>query len=155
MKDGEKGLISPFLHNFGMPQIRNYKDSDYIGVRCVLKEGDLYYSGWDSRKNLKEKISKDKKSVTVAVAGKKIVGVIYIIHDGWASFIFRLCVLESHRKSGIGSALLKHAEKTLITYGKKDVSLFVESNDKNLLSYYKKRGFKEVKSYVEMYKTLR
>ena len=135
--------------------IRYYKDSDYNGVRQVLKESSLYYYGWDNRKNLKKKISKDKRSIAVATDDKKIVGVIYLIDDGWGSFLFRLSVLKSYRKHGIGSMLLEHAEKTLIKYGKKDVSLFIRSNDRMLLKYYKKRGFRKLKTYTEMNKVLR
>ena len=138
-----------------MPKIRCYKDSYYNDVRRVLKESGLYYPDWDSRRNLKKKMTEDRRSVVVAVVDKKIIGVIYIVQDGCASFIFKLSVLKSHRKRGIGTMLLKHAEKTLKGCGKKDVSLFIKSGNKALLNYYKKLGFKKAKTYTEMYKALR
>ena len=137
-----------------MAKIRCYKDSDYQDVKANLQEGNLYNPDCDKRESLREKIKTDPNSIIVAVVDEKVVGNIYVVAEPWCAFIFRLAVRKSYRKSGIGSLLLKEAERKLAKTGVKWVSVFVDDNNSQLKKYYSKRQYEPAKCYRCMDKNL-
>ncbi|MFQ5531470.1 MAG: GNAT family N-acetyltransferase [Candidatus Nanoarchaeia archaeon] len=91
----------------------------------------------------------------VATVDGQVVGNVYLVQDIWNSFIFRLAVRKNFRGRGIGSKLMEESERLLKEKGVKDVALFVESGDEELVDYYKRRGYISMdKLHQCMYKEL-
>jgi len=131
-----------------------YKDELYKPIISILKEANLYDETWEARENLKRKIERDPKSILVAKDGDKIVGCVFIVEDGWNGFIWRLAVQTSHRKQGIGSALMRKAEEIIKSRGLKEASLFVNAGNEELKEWYQKQDYTGTSDWTFMYKKL-
>ena len=126
-----------------MIQIRSLKKLDLPDVIKIIKEACIFDKTWDSADNLISMVEKDKDAVYVAQVNNKIAGLIQIVPYGQnVSWLFRLIIKKQFRGSGIGSKLLKKAEEILKKKGNKEIGLFVNAENNNLKSFYKKRGFK-------------
>ncbi len=135
-------------------QIRPYRAADYSAVRKILVEGGLFDRVWDRRSNLSRKTRYNARSVLVAVAESKVIGSVYISYDGWEGFIYRLAVLSDYRKQGVGTLLMRSAERELRKLGAKEVAIFVDAKNAGLQTYYKRRGYKLSKAWKSMWKKL-
>ena len=125
-----------------MIKIRNYKNSDYGDVKLNLKQGRNFNSISDKRETLKRKIKTNPGSIIVAEIDNKVVGQQFIIEDQWRGFLFRLSIRKQYRDKGIGTLLIKEAEKRLKRKGIKEVSFYVrEQRFPKLKNYYKKLGY--------------
>lgn len=137
-------------------KIRFYKPSDYSDVKQDLEEGGIFAPVWESEKNLASIIKKDPKSILIAEAdGKAIGSLITLPYGSITAYIFGLAVRRVYKNQGIGTKLLKKAEDMLKKKGVKQIALFVDMNDADLLNYYSKRGYgKARKKYAVMWKEL-
>ena len=125
-----------------MIKIRNYKDSDYEDVKTNLKQAHMFNPLSDKRETLKRKIKANPGSIIVAIADNKVIGQQFIIEDQWKGFLYRLSIRKPYRKRGIGSLLIKEAEKRLKRKGIKEVNFYVrEPHFTKLKNYYKKLGY--------------
>jgi ribosomal protein S18 acetylase RimI-like enzyme len=126
-----------------MVEIVEYNDSMYEQLKDNLEHADLYDPDTDTRETLQKMIERDSKSILVAVDGGSVVGSVYLFEHRWESFIFRLAVKPEYRNQGIGSSLMREAEKILKDRDAKYVSLFIRIDDENrLVPYYQKLGYK-------------
>ncbi len=133
-------------------KIRFYKNSDYEQVKKLYVEGGIYYEGTDSYGNIKRKISRDPKSIFVAIEGKEIAGTVSITEDGRMTLISRLAVSWKFRSKGIGKALMKKAEEELSARGCDKFNILVREENKNLQGYYEKQGYAKGNIYRWMEK---
>lgn len=133
-------------------KIRFYKNSDYGQVKKLYVEGGIYYEGTDSSTNLKRKISRDPKSIFVAISGKEIAGTVSITEDGRMTLISRLAVSWKYRNKGIGKALMKKAEEELSARNCDKFNILVREENKNLQKYYEKQGYEKGNIYRWMEK---
>ena len=77
----------------------------------------------------------------VAISEAKVIGTVMAGYDGHRGWIYSLAVAEDFRGRGIGSALLKHAEKELTRRGCIKINLQVLGNNENILPFYLGNGF--------------
>ncbi|MDE1828571.1 MAG: GNAT family N-acetyltransferase, partial [Candidatus Micrarchaeota archaeon] len=122
-------------------KLRAYEDKDYRSLREVLKEAGLFYRHWDSQASLRKKISISPGSVIVAVRDNKVIGCEYAISE-IGGFLVQLAVRRQFRNQGVGERLLKAGEDFLKKKGVREVLIWADTNNANLLEYYKKRGYK-------------
>ena len=119
--------------------IRNYTDKDYVQVKQILKESRLYDSTVDRPIILKRKIKESPGSILVAEKDHAVIGVVYYMYDAWYSTIYHLAIHPKFRKKGVGSLLLKEAEKHIKKHGGTYTTLNVLENEKHILPFYRKR----------------
>ena len=105
--------------------------------------------GYDSPHN-EPGLAIDKKLVVddwifVALDGKKLVGSILAGYDGHRGWIYSLAVDPEYRKSGIGKALLEHAEKYLSEAGCVKINLQILEGNESVEAFYKKQGYQTEK----------
>ena len=134
-------------------KLRTYKEKDYNSLRAVLKEADMFYPTWDNRNTLKQKLSSSPGSVIVAVKDDKVIGCVYVLSEIGGS-LAHLAVKADFRGQGIGEQLLRKGEDFLKKKGVKEVTLFVDSKNTSLHSFYKKRRYVQRSSYLRFTKTL-
>ena len=132
--------------------IRPYLPEDYLPVKHILEEGNLYYDKMDSEEHLKEKITRDPQSILVATEGSNIIGTASIMEDGRMAFIFRLGVQMEQRNSGVGRKLIQEAETILHKRGYNEVHILVDENNPELQTYYEQRGYESGHMYRWMSK---
>jgi len=135
-------------------KIRSYTPADFPSVKENLSNAEMYEENWDNEKNLNEKIKRNPDSILVAEEDGKVVGNIFVVEDGWGSWIFRLAVNENRRKEGVGTLLLQSAENLLKKRGIKEVALLIEKKKEHLKDFYGKRGYKSFGDYTLMWHEL-
>ena len=65
--------------------------------------------------------------------------------------VVTLDVRASHRRSGFGTQLLTRAEEILINHGVETYDLQVDVTNRGAISFYKKHGFKTVRTLKNYY----
>lgn len=119
-----------------MITIRQYQNSDYLKLKELLTDAELFDGTWESEENLK-----GMRSI-LAVDGDRIVGNVFVIPYGaTVVIIFRLAVDEKYRNQGIASTLLDYVTNLVKKDGVKEIGLFVDSDKEDLHKFYAKRGF--------------
>ncbi len=106
-------------------------------------ETECFSHPW-SKQSLENELNNDTSLFWVATENNDVIGYIgmsVVIDEG---YIFNVAVSETHRKKGIGSALINE----LVTYGKKNnlcfITLEVRESNINAQSLYSKFGFIKV-----------
>lgn len=89
----------------------------------------------------------------VAVDDDAIVGTVMAGYDGHRGWIYSLAVLPTHRRTGLGSALLTHAQDQLAALGCDKVNLQVVGGNDAVISFYEANGF-SVEDRISMGKRL-
>ena len=106
-------------------------------------ETECFSHPW-SKQSLENELNNDTSLFWVATENNDVIGYIgmsVVIDEG---YIFNVAVSETHRKKGVGSALINE----LVTYGKKNnlcfITLEVRESNINAQSLYSKFGFIKV-----------
>lgn len=104
--------------------------------------------GLDNRPNIPEDdlariLANHYGKIWVATSGKTPIGLIAANSDGRRGWLYYLGVVPSMRNQGVGQLLLEKAQLYLKDLGLPKFLLLVREEDKRLLNYYEKFGFKE------------
>jgi ribosomal protein S18 acetylase RimI-like enzyme len=83
-----------------------------------------------------------------------VVGSIMAGYDGHRGWLYVAAVLQSHQRQGIGTALVREAEKLLSAMGCTKINLQVRSSNTAVARFYNSLGF-EIEDRVSMGKRLR
>ncbi|MDX1377844.1 MAG: GNAT family N-acetyltransferase [Anaerolineales bacterium] len=87
----------------------------------------------------------------LAMRGDELVGAClsYEYSESDQGWVRQLGVLESHRRTGLGSALLQHAFHEFYKHGFKKVGLAVESDNQRAIRFYENVGMKQIRRFDE------
>jgi N-acetylglutamate synthase-like GNAT family acetyltransferase len=135
-------------------KIRRYKDSDYAKIRKNLTEAKMFDKVRDRKENIKKMVKLNHQAVLVAEEKNEVVGSVFLIMASWEAMIYRLAVKKSMRGKGIGSMILKEAEKRMKRLGIKEVYLLTDTKDKKLHRFYTDRGYNKGLSRASFWKKL-
>ena len=86
-------------------------------------------------------IERSPDGVLVAEVDGRVVGTVIAVWDGWRGAIARLCVLPSHRRQGIGRALVAAGEEGLRAKGVRRVNVLVYEEDAGAGDLWTSRGY--------------
>lgn len=89
----------------------------------------------------------------VAVADVGIVGTIMAGYDGHRGWIYSVAVHSDHRKQGIGSDLVSHAERALTEKGCMKINLQIMEGNEAVAAFYSSLGY-SVEKRVSMGKRI-
>lgn len=89
----------------------------------------------------------------VAVEETKVVGTIMAGYDGHRGWIYSVAVAESHRRRGLGSQLVQHAEKVLTQLGCMKINLQISEGNESVAAFYETLGY-SVEKRVSMGKKI-
>lgn len=79
--------------------------------------------------------------VLVAEEDGRIVGTVIAVWDGWRGAIARLCVLPTHRRKGIGRALVDAGEESLRAEGCSRVNVLIFEEDEGAGDLWTSRDY--------------
>jgi ribosomal protein S18 acetylase RimI-like enzyme len=79
----------------------------------------------------------------VAVAGVEVVGTLMAGYDGHRGWIYSVAVHPNHRKQGIGSSLVSHAEGKLGEKGCMKINLQIMQGNEAVAAFYDSLGYFE------------
>jgi ribosomal protein S18 acetylase RimI-like enzyme len=77
----------------------------------------------------------------VALSGDSVVGTVMTGYDGHRGWIYSLAVLPEHRRKGIASKLLSHAESRLAELGCMKINLQILSENEQVVGFYERHGY--------------
>ena len=86
----------------------------------------------------------------VARDDKKLVGAVLCGHDGRRGYIDHLAVRKSHRRQGIGSALVTRCVYNLMRIGIRKWHLFVLEDNQPAIAFWKELGWAQRVELVTM-----
>jgi len=102
--------------------------------------------GYDSPRNDPEFVIDQKIAMLdglffVAANKEGIVGTVMAGYDGHRGWIYALAVHPGHRKKGIASLLLSHAEKRLVSLGCVKINLQILKGNADVQRFYRANGY--------------
>ncbi len=104
--------------------------------------------------SIDKKIAVDDGLFFVAAADDAVVGTIMAGYDGHRGWIYSVAVSPSHRRQGIGSRLVAHAERALIDKGSVKINLQIMEGNESVTAFYAELGY-AVEKRVSMGKRIK
>jgi ribosomal protein S18 acetylase RimI-like enzyme len=124
------------------PIITPYQDAGHRSQVMALWETVF---GYEAKHNEPSLVIDKKREVDdlffVAVDGRTVVGTVMCGYDGHRGWIYSLAVAASHRRRGIGSRLVSHAEHALGRRGCMKVNLQIMEGNESVAAFYSSLGY--------------
>ena len=132
-----------------------YTDSVHRRQVMALWETVFGYEAMHNKPNLviDKKVEVDDHLFFVALDGDAVVGTVMVGYDGHRGWIYSLAVSPSHRRQGIGSRLVAHAERALARRGCMKINLQIMEGNEGVAAFYAFLGY-SVEKRVSMGKIL-
>lgn len=134
--DAEINIVWEFMN------IRKYRDGDrellVVLWNTVFPEDPAHN---EAPSVIDAKLAVDDL-IFVSESDGKLVGACMAGYDGHRGWLYAVGVLQDYRRSGVGSALVKHAMKSLADLGCVKVNLQIRSTNTEISEFYKALGFK-------------
>ncbi len=120
-----------------------YEDAVHRGQVAALWETVFGYEAAHNAPGLviDKKVEIDDGLFFVAVAGLGIVGTVMAGYDGHRGWIYSVAVAPAHRRRGIGSRLLSHAELALRRKGCVKINLQIMEGNESVMAFYSSLGY--------------
>lgn len=136
-----------------MTQITTYSDEHFAGVDALWRQAFPD----DPPRNRAElaipaKLAEQPDLLFVAVDGDEVIGSVMAGYDGHRGWLYAVAVCQSHQGSGVGRALVNHAEAALKGRGCLKVNLQVREGNP-VAGFYAGLGY-EVEPRISMGKVL-
>jgi ribosomal protein S18 acetylase RimI-like enzyme len=88
-----------------------------------------------------KKLEVDDQLFFVAVEDTNVIGTVMAGYDGHRGWIYSLAVAPSHRRQGIGSRLVLHAEQALVQTGCVKINLQILEGNESVTAFYETLGY--------------
>ena len=125
-----------------MPRIRAAGPDDVGAVLAVWAAARSAGADVEDRaEDYHRLLERSPDGVLVAEEDGRIVGTVIAVWDGWRGAIARLCVLDAHRRGGIGRALVDAGEQSLRAKGLGRVNILIYEDDAGAADLWTERGY--------------
>ena len=128
--------------------IRKVRRADAAAVAGLLGELGYPCSPAEAKTRL-ARLGRKTDEVFAAVDGRRLVGLVaihlsHMLHtDSRWCRVTTLVVAETHRRRGVGDALLRHAEQCALAGGAFGIELTCSETRKEAHGFYARRGYAE------------
>ncbi len=123
------------------PTIRVFAPADTDAVISLWHECGLVRPWNDPVRDIERKVSDSPWGLLVAADSGRIVGAMMVGYDGHRGSINYLAVSSDHRSTGLGRALVEHAEALLVALGCPKVNLSVRADNSGAIGFYECVGY--------------
>ena len=123
--------------------VRAFKESDEARVIELWTFAGLVRSWNDPHKDIARKLKVQRELFLVAELEGTIVGVVMAGYEGHRGWVNYLAVDIGQRRRGIGSALMRDAERRLRLLGCPKINLQVRAENSDVQAFYAALGFKD------------
>jgi ribosomal-protein-alanine N-acetyltransferase len=111
--------------------------------------------GWSWTPQRVSRALRDRNTnVIVAVDGRRLVGFALMKYLEEEAHLLLFAVVPSHRRTGVGSAMLEWLEKTALVAGIGTIHLEVRARNAAARAFYRRRGFAERETVDGYYRGL-
>lgn len=119
-----------------------YDDLHFEGVKALWRAAPLDLRDWRAPEiAIPAKIALQRELFLIAVHGDLVIGTTMAGYDGHRGWLYSVAVLPAYRRAGIGSALLREAEKRLLALGCMKINLQVVLANYSVVAFYRKLGY--------------
>lgn len=123
------------------PQIRPFRPDDHAQARQFWERTEGIGPGAaDEEQPILAFLRRNPGLSFVAADADRVVGTILVGHDGRRGLIHHLAVAETHRRQGLGSALLQAGLAALAAEGIRKCHLFVFADNRSGLAFWQAAG---------------
>jgi ribosomal protein S18 acetylase RimI-like enzyme len=123
--------------------IRAFKEEDEARVIELWTLGGLVKPWNDPKKDIARKLKVQRELFLVAELEGSLVGVVMAGYEGHRGWVNYLAVDLGQRRRGIGTALMRDAERRLKLFGCPKINLQIRRENTAVQSFYAAIGFKE------------
>ena len=135
-------------------QVSKFDAGRFGGVRLLWRETFPDDPPWNTADvAIPAKLAVQPDTLLVASDGDQVIGSIMAGYDGHRGWLYALAVLKSHRRRGVGRALVREAESRLLSMGCGKVNLQVRASNPGVVAFYERLGY-AVEERVSMGKRL-
>lgn len=123
-------------------EVRPCREEDLDAVLRIWADSRSgHASTEDRREDLQRLLADSPGSLLVARAGDEPIGAVIAGWDGWRGNIYRLAVLDAHRRRGTGTILVRAAEAALRERGCRRITALVAFDDEAAGSFWDTAGY--------------
>lgn len=123
-------------------EIRRYRPSDFDGVRLLWEEAFPNDPPWNRAEvAIPAKLAFQPELLFVAVDDGVIIGSAMAGYDGHRGWLYSVAVRQVGQRGGVGSALVREAERALAALGCEKVNLQVRGSNEAVARFYTKLGY--------------
>jgi ribosomal protein S18 acetylase RimI-like enzyme len=135
--------------------ITPYNDQHHRNQVMALWKKVFAYETAHNRPDLAidKKLAVNDDLFFVALADDTVVGTVMAGYDGHRGWIYSVAVSPAHRREGVGSQLVCHAERALIAKGAVKINLQIMQGNESVTAFYASLGF-SVEKRISMGKTI-
>ena len=126
-----------------MPTFRAATKDDFPAILSLWREAETEPSHTDDVESLRLLASHDPHALLVAESEGRIVGSVIAAWDGWRGSIYRLAVAPSHRRQGLGQALIRCATDRLSDAGASRLQAIVVESDPQAVAFWRSSGWEQ------------
>jgi len=123
--------------------IRAADQSDARALLALWLEADAEPTHTDNVDSLRRLITHNSRALIIAEEGRQIVGSVIAGWDGWRGSIYRLAVAPGRRRRGIGTRLLREAERLLAEAGATRLQAIVVEPDSSAIAFWRASGWEQ------------
>ncbi len=123
--------------------IRTYRASDEAALIALWRECGLVVPWNDPKKDIDRKLTENPDQLHVAEADGEIVGSCMSGYDGHRGWIYYLAVAPQHRRRGLATRLMRHAEDELRRLGCPKIDLMVRDTNAEVIAFYRAIGYRQ------------
>jgi ribosomal protein S18 acetylase RimI-like enzyme len=108
----------------------------------------------DTREAVDRLILRDADALVLVTDDGSIVGSLVICWDGWRCHLYRLAVHPDYRRRGIGTSLLRRAEKRFVAFGGTRADAMVLDGNDSAHQLWSRAGYTQQGEWSRWVKTL-
>ena len=121
--------------------IRSYRETDEAAVVALWGACNLTRPWNNPQKDIARKLQVNPEWFLVAELTGQIVGTVMAGYEGHRGWINYLAVAPTHRRAGLGRALMAAAEQRLRAAGCPKINLQVRPDNPAAVAFYERIGF--------------
>ncbi len=125
------------------PQIRTGRIADVDAVLRLWREAGSEPTHTDDAPSLAALVGHDGSRLLVAEERGEVVGSVIAGWDGWRGSVYRLAVAPSHRRRGLGRALVSAAESHLRAAGAVRLGAIVVETESEATGFWRSGDWEE------------
>jgi ribosomal protein S18 acetylase RimI-like enzyme len=122
--------------------IEPYRAAHFADVSALWREAFPDDPPWNAAEvAIPAKLAVQPELFLVALDGPRAIGSIMAGYDGHRGWLYAVAVRASHRRRGIGAALVRAAEARLHGLGCRKINLQVRATNRAVVEFYERLGY--------------